>query len=65
MKREDISDALGLLDESMISHTLMIRRKKKKMRSNRNNIWQMRYVAAAGFCLIRAGVAAVWSVLQH
>ena len=65
MKREDISDALGLLDESMISHTLMIRRKKKKMRSNRNNIWQMRYVAAAGFCLICAGVAAVWSVLQH
>ncbi len=47
MKREDISDALGLLDESMISHTLMVRRKKKKMRSNRNSIWKMRYVAAA------------------
>ena len=66
MKREDISDALGLLDESMISHTLMVRRKKKKMRSNRNNIWKMRYIAAAaGFCLICAGVAAIWSVLQH
>ena len=66
MKREDISDALGFLDESMISHTLMVRRKKKKMRSNRNNIWKMRYVAAAaGFCLICAGVAASWSVLQH
>ncbi len=66
MKREDISDALELLDESMISHTLMVRREKKKMRSNRNNIWKMRYVAAAaGFCLICAGVAAIWSVLQH
>lgn len=30
MKREDISDALGLVDESMISHALMVRRKKKK-----------------------------------
>lgn len=65
MKREDISDTLGLLDESMISHTLMVRRKKKKMRSNRNNIWKMRYVAAAGLCLVCAGIAAIWSVLRH
>ena len=38
MKCEDISDALGLLDESMISHALMVRRKKNKMQSNRNKI---------------------------
>lgn len=65
MKREDISDALGLVDESMISHALMVRRKKKKMRSKRNNIWKMRYIAAAGLCLVCAGVAAIWSVLRH
>lgn len=29
MKREDISDALGLVDESMISHALMVRRKRR------------------------------------
>ena len=55
MKREDISDALGLVDESMISHALMVRRKKKKLRSKRNNIWIMRYAAAAGLCLVCAG----------
>ncbi len=65
MKREDISDALGLLDESMISHTLMVRRKKKKWRSDRNNIWKMRCVTAASFCLVCAGVAVIWSVLRH
>ena len=65
MKREDISDALGLVDESMISHALMVRRKKKKMCSKRNNIWKMRYIAAAGLCLGCAGVAAIWSVLRH
>lgn len=65
MKCEDISDALGLLDESMISHALMVRRKKKKLRSKRNNIWIMRYAAAAGLCLVCAGVAAIWSVLRH
>ncbi len=65
MKREDISDALGLLDENMIGHALMVRRKKKKTRANRNKLWKARYVAAAGFCLVCAGVAAVWSVLQY
>ena len=65
MKSEDISDALGLVDESMISHALMVRRKKKKLRSKRNNIWIMRYAAAAGLCLVCAGVAAIWSVLRH
>ena len=45
MKREDISDALGLVDESMISHALMVRRKKKKLRSKRNKIWIMRYLS--------------------
>ena len=65
MKREDISDALGLVDESMISHALMVRRKKKKLRSKRNKIWIMRYAAAAGLCLVCAGVAAIWSVLRH
>lgn len=65
MKREDISDALGLMDESMISHALMVRRKKKKMCSKRNNIWKMRYIAAAGLCLACAGGAAIWSVLRH
>ena len=65
MKREDISDALGLVDENMISQTLMVRRKKKKLRSNKNKIWKMRYAGAAGFCLVCAGVVAVWSVLQH
>ncbi len=65
MKREDISDALGLLDESMISHTLMVRRKKKKWRSDRNNIWKMRCITAASFCLVCAGVAVIWSVLRH
>lgn len=65
MKREDISDALGLLDESMISHALMVRRKKKKTRSNRNKIWKVRYVAAASICLVCVGVAASWLVRQH
>lgn len=65
MKREDISDALGLLDESMISHVLMVRRKKKKTRSNRNKIWKVRYAAAASLCLVCIGAAAVWSVLQY
>ena len=65
MKREDISDALGLVDESMISHALMVRRKKKKMCSKRNNTWKMRYIAAAGLCLVCAGGAAIWSVLRH
>ncbi len=64
MKREDISDALGLLDESMIGHVLMVR-KKKKTQSNRNKIWKVQYVAAAGLCLAFAGIAALWSVLQH
>ncbi len=63
MKREDISDALGLLDESMISHALIVRRKKKKTRSNK--IWKIQYVAAASFCLVCVGVAVTWSVLQH
>ena len=57
MKREDISDALGLLDESMIGHTLMVRRKKKKTRSNRNKIWKVQYVAVAGLCLVCIGAA--------
>ena len=65
MKREDISDALGLVDESVISHALMVRRKKKKLRSKRNKMWIMRYAAAAGFCLVCAGVAVIWSVLRH
>ena len=52
MKCEDISDALGLLDERMIGHTLMVRRKKKKTRSNR------KYIAAASLCLVFVGVAA-------
>ena len=59
MKREDISDALGLLDERMIGHTLMVRRKKKKTRLNR------KYVAAASLCMICAGAAVICSVLQH
>ena len=63
MKREDISDALGLLDERMIGHTLMVRRKKKKTRSNK--IWKVQYVAAASLCLVCIGAAATWSVLQH
>ena len=66
MKCEDISDALGLLDESLIGHALMVRRKKKtKTRSNRNKIWKVQYAAAAGFCLVCAGIAAVWSALRH
>ncbi|MBD5454293.1 MAG: hypothetical protein HDR30_08290 [Lachnospiraceae bacterium] len=65
MKCEDISDALGLLDENLISHTLMVRRKKKKKRSNRNKKWKVQYVAAASLCLVCVGAAATWSVLQH
>lgn len=64
MRCEDISDALGLLDESMIDHALMIR-KKKKTRSNRNKIRKVQYVAAASLCLACVGIAAVWSVLRH
>ncbi|MEY8325951.1 hypothetical protein AALB47_18890 [Lachnospiraceae bacterium 54-11] len=45
MKREDISDALGLVDESMISHAFMVRRKKKKLRSKRNNRWGLCNIA--------------------
>ena len=63
MKREDISDALGLLDESMIGHALMVRRKKKKTRSNK--IWKVQYAAAASLCLVCVGAAVAWSVLQH
>ena len=42
MKCEEISDALGLLDESMIGHALMVRRKRKKTPSNRNKIWKVK-----------------------
>lgn len=65
MKREDISDALGLLDESMVGHTLMVIRKKKKTRSKRNKIRKVQYVAAASLCLVCIGAAVAWSVLQH
>lgn len=65
MRCEDISDALGLLDENMIGHALMIRRKKKKTRSNRNKIWKVQYAAAASLCLVCAGAAIAWSVLHH
>ena len=65
MKCEDISDALGLLDESMISHALMVRRKKNKMQSNRNKIRKVQYAAAASLCLVCAGAAAIWAVFQH
>ena len=65
MKREEISDALGLLDESMIGHTLKVRSKKKKTRSSRNKIWKVQYVVAASLCLVCIGAAATWSVLQH
>lgn len=64
MKCEEISDALGLLEEGMICHALMVRRKRKKTSSNRNKIWKVRYVVAASLCLVCTGVAAVWSVLQ-
>ncbi len=65
MKCEDISDALGLLDESMISHALMVRRKKNKMQSNRNKIRKVQYAAAASLCLVCAGAAAIWAVFRH
>ena len=65
MKCEDISDALGLLDESMISHALLVRRKENKMQSNRNKIRKVQYAAAVSFCLVCAGAAAIWAVFQH
>lgn len=65
MKCENISDAIGLLDESMIAHALVIRGKKKKERSNRNRIWKIQYVAAVSFCLICAGAAAIWFVFSY
>lgn len=64
MKREDISDALGLLDEGMIGHALM-NRKRKKRRQNRNKVWKIRYAAAASLLLVCAGTVFVWSVLRH
>ena len=65
MRCEDISDALGLLDENMIGHALMIRRKKKKTRSNRNKIWKVQYAAAASLCLVCAVAAIAWAVSHH
>lgn len=64
MKREDISDALGLLDEDMIGHALM-KRKRKKRRQNRNKVWKIRYAAAASLFLVCVGTAFIWSALQH
>lgn len=65
MKREDISDAIGLLDENMIGHALMVRSEKKIAQSDGNRMWKVRYLAAASLCLACAGVAAVWSVLPQ
>lgn len=62
MRNEDISEALGLLDESMIGHALIVRGKKQ---TTRNKIWKIQYAAAASFCLVCAGAAVVWSLLQH
>lgn len=65
MRCEDISDALDLLDDSMIEHTLMIRGKRMKKRSEqrpggkKNRIWKVQYAAAACLCLICVGAAAV------
>lgn len=65
MRSEDISDALGALDESMIGRVLMVRQKGKKTRSNTNKIWKAQYAAAASLCLVCAGAAAAWFVLRY
>lgn len=65
MRCEDISDALELLDDGMIEHTLMIREKRMKKRSEQrpggkqNRIRKVQYAAAACLCLICVGAAAV------
>lgn len=65
MKRENISDALGLLDDDMIEHTMMVRSKKKKGWLNRNKIWKIRYTATACLCMAFVGMAAVWSAFLY
>lgn len=71
MRCEDISDALELLDDSMIEHTLMIREKRVKKRSEQrpggkqNRIRKVQYAAAACLCLICVGAAAVWLALPY
>lgn len=71
MRCEDISDALELLDDGMIEHTLMIREKRMKKRSEQrpgwkqNQIRKVQYAAAACLCLICVGAAAVWLALPY
>lgn len=71
MRCEDISDALELLDDGMIEHTLMIRGKRVKKRSGQrpggkqNRIWKVQYAAAACLCLICVGAAAVWFAFPY
>lgn len=71
MRCEDISDALELLDDSMVEHTLMIREKRMKKRSEQraggkqNRIWKVQYAAAACLFLVCVGVAAVWFTLPY
>lgn len=55
MKREDISDALNFLDEDMIAHTEMVRKKKRQLRRT----WRKWGAAAACLCLVCiAGITA-------
>lgn len=62
MKRENISDALGLLDDSMIEHAVMVRedrRKKENMEAKHgscNMLRQLKYGVAAclGLALVSA-----------
>lgn len=72
MRCEDISDALELLDDSMIEHTLMVREKRvKKKRSEQraggkqNRIWKVQYAAAACLFLICVGAAAIWFAFPY
>lgn len=59
MRREDISDALGMLDEELLQHTDLVRNKVE----NQGKRWKSWYAMAAGICLICLVGAVLTAVL--
>ncbi len=60
MRREDISDALDMLEEEMLAHTDMVRRKAEV--THKTFRWKNWSAMAAGLCLICLAAIAVITV---
>lgn len=60
MKREQISDAIGLLDDEIIGYTDNIRRNAQKKPVRRRISRKRRYGMAAGVCVLCMAAMAVW-----